>query len=148
MEVEVRTFVLNSAGAFEAETIRPLSWHGGECPQVGDTICHNSGMGPLCYLVERRFFFDLPDARGWALIVKRYENLPIALQVAEAWKADDVLWAEVHANDPDDGDDEDDENVTIMEDTPTSTDTGIQQILAERQAAKARTKASRARRGR
>lgn len=101
MEREVRTFIINESGEFEAETIMPLSTYG-ECPQVGDTIVNHSGAGEnISYIVENRFFFHLPDVDGWALIVKRVDDLETASKISRAWREDDKLWAEVHASDPD-----------------------------------------------
>ncbi|WP_085032287.1 hypothetical protein [Ensifer aridi] len=96
MDVEIRTYELRQDGRLEPLSILPISYYGGVCPNVGDTLCcDHFAEGSRFYSVQRRHFIAVGATHGWAIITRRIEAAQQHLTVYDAWNADTAFWNEV-----------------------------------------------------
>lgn len=93
MDVEIRTYELKQDGGLEPLSILPISYYGGVCPNVGDTMCNDRFReGPRFYSVQRRHFITVGAAHGWAVVIRRIETSQQHQTIYDAWNADTAFW--------------------------------------------------------
>lgn len=94
----VRVYELLPDGGIDPLHGSDITYFGGSCPNVGDTIGRLEGLDGCYtfYSVQKRMFIDTVDGdQGWAVLVRTVEASPLMSKLMREWINESKSWHNV-----------------------------------------------------